>query len=50
MRGGLETFLGCFNSIFEAKNFPFCNLVFVATSAAFLTFLALKVENMETWQ
>ena len=50
LRGGLETFLGCFKSIFEATNFPFCDLVFVATRAAFLTFLALKLKNKQTWQ
>ena len=45
MRGGLETFLECFKSIFEAVNFPFRNLVLVATRAAFLTFLALKLKH-----
>ena len=29
---------------------PCMQLSILATSAAFLTFLALKVENMETWQ
>ena len=37
-----------YETIFESINFPIYNLVFLATSAAFLTFLALKFKIKET--
>ena len=34
-----------YESIFESTNFPVCNLVFLATSVAFLALMALKLKN-----
>ena len=36
-----------YKSIFEPISFPVCNLVFLATRAAFLTISALKLKNKE---
>ena len=47
-KGTLKHLTRSYESIFEPINFPVCNLVFLATRAAFLTFLALKLKNKET--
>ena len=35
---------------FESSNFPVYNLVFLATSAAFLALMALKLKNIQICQ
>ena len=47
-KGTLKHLTRWYESIFEPISFPVCNLVFLATRAAFLTFLALKLKNKET--
>ncbi len=43
----LKSSSGCYESIFGNINFLICNLAFPATIAAFLAFMALKIENDE---
>ena len=47
-KGTLKHLTRSYESIFEPTSFPVCNLVFLVTKAAFLTFLALKLKNKET--
>ena len=44
-KGTLKHLTKWYESIFESTNFPVCNLVFLATSAAFLALMALKLKN-----
>ena len=46
-KGTLKHLTRLYESIFDPTSFPVCNLVFLATRAAFLTFLALKLKNKE---
>ena len=39
-----------FESIFESTNFSVYNLVFLATSTAFLALMALKLKNIQICQ
>ena len=39
-----------YESIFETTNFPVYNLVILATSAAFMTLMALKLKNNQICQ
>ena len=41
---------GWFERISESTNFPVYNLVFIATSAAFLALMALKLKNIQICQ
>ena len=47
VKGSLKSSSGCYESIFGYINFLICNLAFPATIAAFLAFMALKIENNE---
>ena len=47
VKGSLKSSSGCYESIFGSINFLICNLAFPATIAAFLAFMALKIENNE---
>ena len=47
VKGCLKSSSGCYESIFGSINFLICNLAFPATIAAFLAFMALKIENNE---
>ena len=47
VKGSLQSFSGCYESIFCYTNFLVCNLAFPATIAAFLAFMALKLKNNE---
>ena len=38
---------GCYESNYENKNNPLCNLAFSATRAAFLALMTLKLKNKE---
>ena len=46
-KGTLKHLTKWYESIFESANFPVCNLVFLATSAAFLALMALKLKNSQ---
>ena len=48
--GLLKHLIRWFESIFESSNFPVYNLVFLATSAAFLALMALKLKNIQICQ
>ena len=47
VKGSLKSSSACYESIFGYINFLICNLAFPATIAAFLAFMALKIENNE---
>ena len=46
-KGTLKHLTRWFESISESTNFPVYNLVFIATSAAFLALMALKLKNIQ---
>ena len=49
-KGTLKHLTRWFESISESTNFPVYNLVFIATSAAFLALMALKLKNIQICQ
>ena len=49
-KGTLKHLTRWFESISESTNFPVYNLVFLATTAAFLALMALKHKNIQICQ
>ena len=49
-KGTLKRLTRHYESIFETTNFPVYNLVILATSAAFLALMALKLKNNQICQ
>ena len=49
-KGTLKHLTRLYDSIFESPNFPVYNLVFLATSVAFLALMALKLKNIQICQ
>ena len=50
IKGTLKHLIRWFESISESTNFPIYNLVFIATSAAFLALTALKLKDSKSVQ
>ena len=49
-KGTLKHLIRWFESISESTNFPVYNLVYLATSAAFLALMALKLKKFQFCQ